>query len=148
MPGSDGPFERTTCACPRCVACCKQQPGPLVPGDIERIAARLQVPIATALDRFWASPGTVVLRVHADGREELRRVGTITPRHVGGRCTFLSADDRCQIHAVAPAGCAYFDMHMSAQEGQRRAVWMLRQTETDEYQRTRSMLPAAPRRPA
>lgn len=24
-------MERTVCACPDCVACCKKQPGPLVP---------------------------------------------------------------------------------------------------------------------
>lgn len=32
------PFPRTVCACHDCVQCCKKQPGPLAPGDFERIA--------------------------------------------------------------------------------------------------------------
>jgi Fe-S-cluster containining protein len=126
------------------VACCKRQPGPLAPGDIERIAAHLQVPIATALDRFWASPGALVRHTYDDGREVIMRIGTITPRYAAGRCVFLNAQDRCDIHAVAPAGCAYFDTHMSSREAQGRAVWFLQQVESDErYQTTRSLLPKA-----
>jgi Fe-S-cluster containining protein len=88
------PFERTTCACAGCVACCKRQPGYLIPGDAERIAAFLNEPIEKFL---WASPGALV-------KQGVRafRIGTITPRLVKGKCVFLTEDDKCRIHPVAP----------------------------------------------
>ena len=82
------PFSRTHCACPECQACCRRQPGPLVPGDLERIAAHLQLPVRVAALKFWASPGGVVAN-RATGEQV--RVGTITPRMREGRCVFLEA---------------------------------------------------------
>jgi Fe-S-cluster containining protein len=103
-------MARTICACAQCVACCTVQPGSCNPGDVERIADYLGEPVETAKLHFWASPGAVLM----DSRSgRLLRVGTITPRLEGGRCVFLDDTDRCRVHAVAPAGCALFDVHMS-----------------------------------
>lgn len=135
-------WERTTCACPECVACCKRQPGPLAPGDFERIAAALGEDREAAKLHFWASPGALV----ADSRTGRQfRIGTITPRATGGRCVFLGPDDRCQVHAVAPFGCAFFDMHMPIQVAWPRAQWLAQQQIADnDYQRLRTELVVAP----
>src|SRR5258708_4879591 len=102
------PFERTVCACRECVQCCKDQPGPLMPGDFERIAEFLGETPEQAQSHFWASPGAMA-KVKETG--EIIKIGTITPKREKGRCVFLDENDRCKIHPVAPFGCAYFDTH-------------------------------------
>jgi len=133
-------MTRTSCACTACVACCHRQPGPLVPGDLEKIAAHLGEPVEVAKAHFWASGGALV-QDQRTGRQF--RIGSITPRLVRGRCVFLDDADRCRVHAVAPFGCAYFDTHMSAAEGQRRGTWLALQQQDDDYQAVRRTLPFA-----
>jgi Fe-S-cluster containining protein len=136
------PFARTVCSCAKCQACCRVQPGHLIPGQLEAIAAHLGVTVAEASASFWASGGAVALC--ADGVQ--RRVGTITPRFDirAGRCVFLTDTGACRIHAVAPFGCAYFDTHMSAAEGNRRSVWGLAVIDGDAgYAAERGRLPFA-----
>ena len=145
---SEPPFERTVCACENCRACCKRQPGSLVPGDLERIAlytSKTQgLPYEVAFEQvkkqLWASPGALVLNT-ATGRVE--RVGTITPRYRKGRCVFLDENERCTIHAVAPAGCAYFDTHMPRGQAQMRSAWLVTQQQHPDYQKLRDSLPYA-----
>lgn len=133
------PWRRTTCACDECVQCCKRQPGPLIPGDLERIATYLSQTLEAVKAKFCASAGTVV----GDSRTgRTYRIGTITPTSVDGRCVFLDSHDRCSIHPVAPFGCAYFDRHMSKREGDDRVIWMVQQTATPEYQSLRYSLEA------
>lgn len=138
-------FARTTCACAACVQCCKDQPGPLAPGDLGLIATYMRKPVAEILSLFWASPGAIVRTL--DG--VTRIIGTITPRLRRGRCVFLDAGDHCAIHAVAPFGCAYADTHMTEAEWQPRAVAFYRLVEGDaEYQSTRrTLVPATSWRP-
>lgn len=135
-------FERTTCACPRCVACCKTQAGPLAPGDYERILEHTGLHPEEARLMFWASPGSYV-RDRRTGQE--RWVGTITPQMVRGRCVFLQPDDRCGIHAVSPFGCAFFDMHQKPAVYQPRSVWLVQAIDASpDYQRLRATLPVRP----
>lgn len=135
------PFARTTCACAECVQCCKEQPGCLIPGDLERIAEHLGETADAAKRHFWSSPGALLMNT-ATGRTF--RVRTITPRaSKTGRCVFLDAGDRCRVHAVAPAGCAYFDTHQTLHEGQRRSAVVAALQQDDAYQALRATLPAA-----
>lgn len=137
---SEHNFTRTKCACERCVQCCKRQPGPLAPGDFERIQKHLGATDEEMRQLFWASPGCLVKSLRT-GRT--LRVGTITPRYRKGRCVFLDENDRCKIHEVAPFGCAYFDTHMGW-EGHERGEWLARaQQESAEYQALRNSLPYA-----
>jgi Fe-S-cluster containining protein len=134
-------FDRTTCACSTCVGCCKRQPGPLIPGDLERIAEFRGESVEEASKNFWASPGCLV----KDGEGRTKRIGTITPKYdrKKKRCVFLDDNDRCTIHSVAPFGCSHFDTHLSMQEAHERSVWTARQQMDPEYQQTRNTLDAA-----
>jgi Fe-S-cluster containining protein len=136
------PFPRTTCSCADCVRCCHDQPGSLAPGQLEAIAEYLQQPVRVAALSFWASPGALLANTQTG---QTYRIGTITPRLKAGRCVFLSADDRCTIHAIAPAGCALFDTHMTAQEAHPRSLWLARAQAQPEYQSLRRTLRTAER---
>lgn len=131
-------FARTECACEGCRACCKRQPGYLVPSDVQTISEHMG---ESALPFLVASPGAVLGTVAPDGIETFR-VGTITPRTVdaGGRCVFLEDDERCAIWEVAPFGCAMFDTHHAWED---RAEHGIRLIMDDAYQKLRSTLPEA-----
>ena len=136
-------FKRTVCACKQCQSCCHEQPGHLLPGQMQRIANHLDQPFAAVKKMFWASPGAVVMDTET---QRQYRIGTITPRFDRRKkaCVFLSEEGQCAIHAVAPFGCAFFDTHMSAEEGMRRSSWGLIQILDDpEYMTLRSSLPFA-----
>lgn len=133
-------FNRTVCACTECKRCCRVQPGPLAPGDFERIAAHLGETKEQAKRHFCASPGALI-REGING--PAKRVGTICPKKVRGRCTFLDDAGRCTIHSVAPFGCAYFDVHMGRATAHPRSLWLVRQTMRPEYQALRNELPYA-----
>jgi Fe-S-cluster containining protein len=105
---------RTVCACSACVANCRFVPGALIPGDIQRIAEHLDESDMTrfALDNLLASPGAIIYT-----RSGLVRIRTLVPaRRTDGSCRFLTDEDRCSIHAVAPFSCALFDCKQSREE--------------------------------
>lgn len=141
-------FTRTSCACEQCVSCCKRQPGALAAGDLDRIVSfvaqrqgcTLEVAFERVKAQIWASPGALVMDTETG---QFRRVGSITPRMRKGRCVFLDQNDRCSIHAVAPFGCAYFDMHMPHSVAHPRSVWLALSTENPSYTHQRKELPYA-----
>ena len=135
-------MDRTSCSCRDCVQCCKEQPGSLIPGDMERIAAHLGKPLEEVKPLFWASPGALV----GDTRTgRTWRVGTITPRFdtQKRRCVFLDDADRCTIHAVAPFGCSHFDTHMGRNVALKRGQHAVRRQMAPDYQILRDTLDAA-----
>ncbi|WP_261345428.1 YkgJ family cysteine cluster protein [Thalassoroseus pseudoceratinae] len=99
-------FERSTCACGKCKAGCKSMPGRLASGDLDAIA-----------NFFGVDPGNEEFtqrnfRSLDDWKvgEEPVTIPTIVPaQKESGRCVFLTKDDRCSIHPVAPFGCRNFD---------------------------------------
>lgn len=133
------PFKATECACLKDQAFCKEQPGHLLPGQMQEILTYLKVSIEEASKYFWNSPGMVLLRM---GR--LFRIRTITPRFENGQCVFFK-EGRCSIHSVAPFGCRFFDAHMSLEEAQNRSQWGARQIlgSIDQYKSDRDVLPMA-----
>ena len=136
-------MQRTECACQQCQQCCRVQPGYLIPGDMERIAAHLGKTVDDIKPLFWASPGGVVMN---NQTQRQFRIGTITPRYDRRKkaCIFLSEDGQCQIHTVSPFGCAFFDTHQTRTEGMARSTWGLQEVlESPEYKALRATLPFA-----
>jgi Putative zinc- or iron-chelating domain len=97
--------QRTSCACDECVKNCKFMPGFLIPSDLTRMIPANVVPTEWAGGRLLASPGALVMKA---GRTF--RIHTLVPAvKADGSCIHLDADNRCEIHAIAPFGCAFFD---------------------------------------
>ena len=115
-------MERTKCACPKCVACCKAMPGCLIPGDLERIQEHVGDDSGEfVLEHFRVSDGAKVLK-QVQGQLYQISVPTIVPaQKEDGSCIFLDEDDNCSIHEVAPFGCAYHDTHMSHEDAEPRS---------------------------
>jgi Fe-S-cluster containining protein len=119
-------YHRTVCDCADCRKPCEHMPGMLAPGDLERIADYVALPIPEALPMFRASPGAKVAKQTLTGLHVFR-IPTIVPaQDETGRCVFLLPDGLCQIHAVAPYGCTHFDWHMPREEGDQRSAACLR----------------------
>jgi len=133
------PFEPTVCSCKIDRENCQRQPGHLIPGQLTEILERLGESPADAGKWFWNSPGMVLSKA---GR--IFRLRTITPRFAHGKCVFYE-NGLCRIHEIAPFGCRYFDAHMSANEGQRRAAWGAVQIfeQLESYSSERDRLPMA-----
>ena len=105
---------RTVCACRACVANCRFVPGALIPADLHRISEYLNEPDLRrfAFDNLLASPGAIIFT-----RSGLVRIRTLVPaRRADGACRFLTAEDRCSIHAESPYSCAMFDHTQSREE--------------------------------
>lgn len=138
----EGTPPRTECACTACTQCCKEQPGPLAPGDLEKIRAHLpHLTTEQFLAQFRSSDGALI-QLKVDGKVVQRRQRTIVPLYNRHRraCVFLGADDKCTIHAVKPAGCAIFDTHMDKGSAEARSYWLVMQQADAEYQETRRSL--------
>lgn len=113
-------FGRTVCACAACVLYCRHLPGFLIPADLERLRLHLAAEedlLDWAKKHLLASPGAQVLH-----RGQVFRIPTLVPaRRPDGACLFLTAEDRCAVHAVAPFGCAFFDTHQADAEADQRS---------------------------
>ena len=113
-------FPRTECACDECVLNCQHIPGYLIPTDLAAIAAELGYDnlLTFALEHLLASLGATVM---ANG--EMFQIPTLVPaRQANGACQFLTAENRCAIHAVSPFGCSHFDIHQSNAEADERSL--------------------------
>jgi Fe-S-cluster containining protein len=113
---------RTTCSCKACAINCQYIPGYLIPADLPRLIPADADPEAWAREHLLASPGAVIMRVHLDGRREVGRVGTLVPAHVAGSlaCHWFKGG-RCEVHAIAPFGCAFFDAHQTREQSDARS---------------------------
>lgn len=98
-------LERTSCNCSVCVRNCQFMPGFLIPSDLDRMIPPDTVPTEWAEGRLLASPGAIASKA---GR--IFRIHTLVPAvKADGSCIHLNPQRQCDIHAVAPFGCAFFD---------------------------------------
>jgi Fe-S-cluster containining protein len=142
------PFARTQCACDEDIANCRKRPGMLIPSDVGAIAEYLVALGVIASPEevttyLRATPGAVFGLLLADAKTILtHRVPTISPATTdGSRCIFLTKEERCLIHPVAPSGCAFFDVHQPIEEATRRSTWLhARIEETPAYTDLRATL--------
>lgn len=80
-------------------------PGFLIPTDLDRLIPDGTDPLVWAETNLLASPGALVLK---DG--QTFRIPTLVPAvKADGSCINLTAEGQCNIHEIAPFGCAYFD---------------------------------------
>lgn len=118
-------FARTKCDCQECALNCRFIPGYLIPADLDHIMQHLAPstdPFSWAKQHLLASPGAKVMQCN-----RVFRIPTLVPaRQPSGVCIFLTAENRCSIHAVAPFGCAFFDAHQSRTESDQRSQRGLR----------------------
>jgi hypothetical protein len=78
-------------------------PGYLIPSDLDRMKPAGQDVFAWAEQNLLASPGALVSR-----NGIAFRINTLVPaKKRDGSCINLR-DGLCQIHAIAPFGCAFF----------------------------------------
>jgi hypothetical protein len=114
-------FSRSVCACLECVRSCRHIPGYLIPADLERMQQHLhsdQTLLSWARHHLLASPGALVAQ-----RGRPFRIPTLVPaRRSDGACYFLTDENRCGVHAVAPFGCAFFDCRQPAREADQRSL--------------------------
>ena len=88
--------ERNVCGCNGCVENCRHMPGHLIPAD-------LVDPLIWSETNLLASPGAKVVR----GDEIFRIPTLVSAVKADGSCIHL-AGGACQIHQIAPFGCAFF----------------------------------------
>jgi len=111
---ADGPFERLNC---------KYIPGYLIPADLDRMARHMGYPDTAnwAMQFLLASPGATVGSIDkVTGRIVTRQIRTLVPARepAHNHCVHFSENGRCNIHPVAPFGCAFFDCKQSEERAQ------------------------------
>ncbi len=114
-------FARTECACSECILNCQYMPSYLIPEDLPTMAAALGYDDweKFALENLAASPGATVMTQAG----EMLQIPTLVPqRQANGACKFLTPENRCQVHAVSPFGCAFFFCSQSRAEADTRSI--------------------------
>lgn len=99
------------CACGDCAECCKHYPGWFAPGEVVKaaqlkgMAVRDFVRTYLVVD-YWSGGrhGDVYTLRPAIAGEPTGELAPFRPRP--GRCVFLNAEDRCDIHEAKPYECA------------------------------------------
>jgi hypothetical protein len=100
-------------------------PGTVAPGELERIAEHLGQPcdMTFVSQYFDASDGPLVGKM-ANGELQQYQIPTIVPRLTETGCVFLK-DGRCQIHPVAPFGCAYHRVCVTEPDADDKSAYVL-----------------------
>ena len=95
------------CSCKDCVSACEECPGWMHPGQLEKIALHLNMPVEQMFKEYlsvdwWVIPtGNIYMLAPAIERYE----GRSYPSYPHGRCIFLK-DGLCMVHEVKPVECA------------------------------------------
>lgn len=110
------------CTCDKCSAACVNKPGWFLPGEAERAAAHLGIPLVQffrdhlGVDWREGEPTTFVLAPALTTMEP----GTEYPGDPQGRCVFLGEDGLCTIHPVKPFECREYLHDQARAETQAR----------------------------
>jgi len=106
------------CTCEKCVRCCVYKPGWFIPGEAEQVADVLGYSLDTLFHRhlmvdYWVADTNILILSPATTNG---MPGQIFPSNPLGQCGFLTAEQRCSIHAVKPYECAVSDCQGSHEE--------------------------------
>jgi Fe-S-cluster containining protein len=97
--------------CGQCVALCRHKPGWFAPGEAEKAAWLMNLPLPEFFERY------LLIDWWEDHPETGGDVFVLSPAVVGhkagqefagdpsGRCVFLTPENRCQIHEAKPQEC-------------------------------------------
>lgn len=119
-------MTRKSCQCKSCQGACSYKPGWFMPGEAEKAAALLQMPLkeffrTKLMVDWWESPTpTFVLAPAIVGHKP----GHEYPGNPRGACVFFK-DGKCEIHGAKPYECSmhmHTDTHELCQKRKRRVV--------------------------
>ena len=104
-----------SCTCPKCISACLNDPGRLVPEDLQKLAAELGMTeadvIATYLVKIPLTPGEhmyALAPAKRKGKRLLAEPGTVVPDYYAiepGACIFFDGKGSCTVHAAKPFEC-------------------------------------------
>ena len=108
------------CTCFRCQGACQRRPGWFLPGEAEKAAESLNMPLRKFFRKYLAvdwgkepdEPGNTFVLAPAivSGKP-----GVEYPLDPIGRCVFYTKEGRCTIHEAAPFECQEY-MHTDTHE--------------------------------
>lgn len=109
-------FNKTECQCETCQSYCTNCPGWFAPGEAEKAAAYLKMPLQEFFSKYlgvnwWVDDEDIFLLAPATTRMQ---PGNEYPSNPRGQCVFFEAG-RCKIHPVKPKECACVS-HASTRE--------------------------------
>lgn len=103
-------LKKTECACGTCQQACRNTPGWFRPGEAEKAAKLLKMPMKRFFTRYlgvnWWVGGRDVF-VLAPALVDRMKPGAEYPANPKGTCVFLTTEGKCQIHAAKPYECAH-----------------------------------------
>lgn len=102
---------RSECNCSECSLFCQFMPGCLIPADLCRMIPEGSEVFSWAESNLLASPGALIV---FEGQHY--RIGTLVPAvKRDGSCIHFR-EGRCDIHPIAPFGCAFFSCKPESRE--------------------------------
>lgn len=100
--------SRLSCDCQSCHSACKNKPGWFLPGEAEKVADYLKIPLQQLFDDYlavdWYSDDKGVDYYPISPAVVGNETGAMFPYKPSGTCVFLD-NGKCKIHAVAPFEC-------------------------------------------
>lgn len=101
---------RESGTCDACIGACKRKPGWFRPGELEPVAEFLGLTMHELFDTrlaidWWEADANAPLTFSVAPAIANAPAGVEYPVVPNGRCTFLTDDDRCEIHEVKPYEC-------------------------------------------
>lgn len=99
--------------CTKCVNACRTKPGWFRPGEPEKAAALLGIPLQEFFDTklgvdWWEADAGLPLTFVIAPATTSMLPGREYPVNPRGTCVFLDDHDRCSIHEAKPSECAAY----------------------------------------
>ena len=102
------------CNCPECVSACKNDPGRLIPDDMDKISQFLGISKKDLMNKLVKKEQSAKYGIYSlapvkfKGKNMLVQPGNVVPDYYAseaGKCIFLNSQNLCEIHPVKPFEC-------------------------------------------
>ncbi len=107
-----------SCGCEKCVSACKNDPGRLLPEELPKLAAFLELTVEELILSFLVKiplRGREVIYAYAPaklkGKRFMAEPGSVVPDYYSrerGSCVFLDENGLCSVHSVKPFECGAY----------------------------------------